>query len=304
VLGPATVVISLISTAVCEPAATSGGESCLGVSDKGIWSDLDSRVQLELPSGLTRDRVRATIDRKHRVLVLWVDGFPTKPYPLDADGALARTGDRAELAALITPANTRALADDPDALAFGDRDDDGIPDALDVLVGATKTALNGDAYTEGYVSMSYPNGDVPRTEGVCTDVVIRSLRNAGLDLQKSLHDDIARAPRAYPMVKGKGDPSIDQRRVATLLPFFLRHLERHAAALDDPKDPLRPGDIIFMDTFPSRPGPDHIGILSNHLDDQGLPLVINNWTDGTVTTEMDLLTFVPVTHRFRLVPRP
>jgi len=59
-----------------------------------------------------------------------------------------------------------------------------------------------------------------------------------------------------------------------------------------------------MDTFPSRSGPDHIGIISNRVDDQGLPLVINNWTDGTVTTEMDLLTFVPVTHRFRLVTRP
>jgi uncharacterized protein YijF (DUF1287 family) len=299
---PTTIVISLLSTALGDPAPV--GESCLGVTDKGIWSDLDARVQLELPAGLTRDRVRATIDRPHRVLVLWVDGFPAKPYPLTADGALARAGDRAELASLIAPGNTRALADDAAALAFGDRDDDGIPDPLDVLIGATKTALNADAYTEGYVSMSYPNGDVPRTEGVCTDVVIRSLRNAGLDLQKALHDDIARAPRAYPMVKGRGDASIDQRRVATLLPFFVRHLERHSAALDDPKDPLRPGDVIFMDTFPSRPGPDHIGILSNHLDDQGLPLVINNWTDGTVTTEMDLLTFVPVTHRFRLVPRP
>ena len=57
-----------------------------------------------------------------------------------------------------------------------------------------------------------------------------------------------------------------------------------------------------MDTFPSRPGPDHIGIVSARTDAEGLPLIINNWTDGTVTTEMDLLTFVPVTHRFRLAP--
>ena len=39
-----------------------------------------------------------------------------------------------------------------------------------------------------------------------------------------------------------------------------------------------------MDTFPSRSGPDHIGIVSDRVDDQGLPLVINNWTDGTVTS--------------------
>ncbi|HTJ44492.1 MAG TPA: DUF1287 domain-containing protein [Kofleriaceae bacterium] len=284
--------ISLAST-------SEAGEACLGVKDKGIWTDLDAKVQVDLPKGLTKRRVRATNDDKHHVLVLWADGFPVKAYPTPL-----RDGDRSELAELIDPDNTRALADDEAAKALGDRDDDGIPDPLDVLLGATKTALNGDAYTEGYVSMSYPNGDVPRTMGVCTDVIVRSLRNAGLDLQKALHDDIARAPRAYPMVKGKGDPSIDQRRVATLLPYFERHLEAHTAALDDAKDPYRPGDIIFMDTFPSRSGPDHIGIISNRVDDQGLPLVINNWTDGTVTTEMDLLTFVPVTHRFRLVTRP
>ena len=55
-----------------------------------------------------------------------------------------------------------------------------------------------------------------------------------------------------------------------------------------------------MDTFPNKSGPDHIGILSDRVDEQGLPLVINNWTDGTVTAEMDLLTFVPVMYRFRL----
>jgi uncharacterized protein YijF (DUF1287 family) len=55
-----------------------------------------------------------------------------------------------------------------------------------------------------------------------------------------------------------------------------------------------------MDTFPSRSGPDHIGIISDRVDSQGLPLVINNWTNGTTTAEMDLLTFVPVLYRFRL----
>jgi hypothetical protein len=291
-------VISL-GSAIADP-----GPVCLGVNDKGIWADLDARVVIDLPTGLTRQRVRATTDAKHHVLVLYGDGFPIKPYPLADDGTLARAADRRELARLVDADNTRALADDDAALALGDRDDDGLPDPLDVLLGATKTALNADAYTEGYVSMSYPGGDVPRTEGVCTDVVVRALRNAGLDLQRALHEDIARAPRAYPMIKGKGDPSIDQRRVATILPYFKRHLEAHTPAQDDPDDPYRPGDVVFMDTFPSRPGPDHIGILSNHVDDQGLPLVINNWTDGTVTAEMDLLTFVPVTHRFRLVPRP
>jgi uncharacterized protein YijF (DUF1287 family) len=55
-----------------------------------------------------------------------------------------------------------------------------------------------------------------------------------------------------------------------------------------------------MDTFPSKSGPDHIGIVSDTIGESGHPLVINNWTDGYHTQEMDLLGFVPVTHRFRV----
>ncbi|HET9621911.1 MAG TPA: DUF1287 domain-containing protein [Kofleriaceae bacterium] len=280
-------------------------EACLGVADRGIWADLDDRIQLALPAGLTADRVSARLDAAHHVLVLAIDGVPRKPYPLAGpatltvgDHALAlRPGDRDELAPLLTAARLTT------GRAAQDRDDDGIPDPLDVLIGGKKTVLNADAYTaeaEQYITLRYPMGDVPRTIGVCTDVIVRAVRNAGIDIQKELHDDIRRARAAYPMVKGGGDPSIDQRRVGTLLPYFQRHWERHTARLDDPADPLRPGDIILMDTFPSRPGPDHIGILSDRVDAQGLPLVINNWTDGTVTAEMDLLPVVPVLYRFRL----
>jgi uncharacterized protein YijF (DUF1287 family) len=282
-------------------------EASLGVPDRGIWSDLDDRIQLALPADLAPARVSARIDERHQVLVVSIDGAPRKVYPLGGPAPLAvgdrtlalRPGDRAELAALLAP---ERLTAGPSA---HDRDDDGIPDPLDALIGAKKTVVNADAYTleaRDYIAMRYPMGDVPRTIGVCTDVVIRAVRNAGIDIQSELHDDIRRAPAAYPMVKGMGDPNIDQRRVGTLLPYFLRHWERHSARLDDPADPLRPGDVIFMDTFPSRSGPDHVGIVSDSLDGHGLPLVINNWTDGMVTAEMDVLTFVPVLYRFRLPP--
>ena len=280
-------------------------ETALGVTDKGIWSDLDAQIQLTLPAGVTAARVTARVDAPHNVLVLAIDGAPRKIYPLGGPAVLTvgdhalklRPGDRAELAPLLTAANTR------DGGSAHDRDGDGIPDNLDVLIGAKKTVRNADAYTleaKDYISMPYPMGDVPRTIGVCTDVLIRSIRNAGIDLQKELHEDIRRAKKAYPMVKGTGDANIDQRRVGTLLPYFQRHWESHSPKLDDPADPVRPGDVIFMDTFPSRPGPDHVGILSDRVDEQGLPLVINNWTDGMFTQEMDVLTFTPVLYRFRL----
>jgi uncharacterized protein YijF (DUF1287 family) len=298
-------------SASAAPSATPPGahrapaETCLGVTDRGIWSDLDDDLQLTLPPDLTPARVTATVDPARPLLVLAVDGWPTKPYPLTGATELVvgaqhlklRAGDRAELAPLLTASNLTTAAAAPD------RDKDGIPDPLDVLLGARKTAINADAYIGGYESLRYPMGDVGRDHGVCTDVVVRALRNAGVDLQAELHADIARAPRSYPMVKGKGDPNIDHRRVKTLLPYLRRHLDQRVAALDDPADPVRPGDLVLFDTFPSRSGPDHIGIVSDRRSDSGHLLVINNWTDGSVTGEMDLLAWVPVTHRFRLRTR-
>jgi len=308
--GLITLVIAATSASLgCVGIAEGGPEGSaperfLGVTDRGIWPDLDERVQLGLPAGVTAERTTATVDARRGLLILEVDGWPTKPYPLGGPTVLEvgatrlalRPGDRAELAPLLGGDRVRA------APAPADRDRDGIPDPLDVLIGAKKTVLNADAYTEGYVSLRYPMGDVPRTMGVCTDVIVRALRNAGIDLQAELQRDIARRRRAYPMVK-RGDPNIDHRRVRTLLPWFTRHLDARSPRVDDPADPLRPGDIVLFDTFPSRSGPDHIGIVSDHRGDSGLPLVINNWTDGTVTAEMDLLGWVPVTHRFRVPPR-
>jgi uncharacterized protein YijF (DUF1287 family) len=283
--------IALVFSAGCSVASADP----LGVADKGIFGDLDARVQLTLPAGVDPASVTATRDEEHGVLVLWIDGHPRKVYPLEL-----RPADKAELTPLLAASRTR------EATVRGDHDHDGIPDPLDILIGAKKTVLNADAYTEqaqGYIKLKYPGGDVDRSMGVCTDVVIRAVRNAGVDLQKELHEDILRRRSAFPMIRRAPDASIDQRRVGTLLPYFKKHWESHTPELDDPDDPYRPGDIILMDTFPSRSGPDHIGIISDTIGENGLPLVINNWTTGTVTSEMDLLTFVPVLYRFRLPAR-
>jgi uncharacterized protein YijF (DUF1287 family) len=293
-----------IPEASAQLTPTTPVETSLGVADTGIWSDLDARVQLALPGGLEASRVTAQVDRDRALLVVSVDGVPTKPYPLAGDATLEvgdhrlalRPGDRAELVALLAPERITLAAADPAV----DKDRDGLPDALDVFIGAKKTVLNADAYGAGYISLEYPNGDVPRDVGVCTDVIIRAMRNAGVDLQAAVHKDIPRARRAYPMIKGNGDTNIDHRRVRTILPWFTRHWDARTTALDDAADPLRPGDVVFMDTFPSKSGPDHIGIISDRRGDSGHPLVINNWTDGFHTSEMDLLGFVPITHRFRI----
>jgi uncharacterized protein YijF (DUF1287 family) len=175
-----------------------------------------------------------------------------------------------------------------------DQDGDGLVNTLDVLVGAKRLCLNKAAYVARYVPMKYPGGDVPRTEGVCTDTLVRALRNAGWDMQKGVHEDALKKPRLYPLEKA-ADANIDHRRIRMLLPWFNQFFVKVA-----PGEPYLPGDLLLFDTFPNKPGPDHAGIVSDRLGPSGKPLVINNWTDGFHEEEMDLLGFVPVTHRFRV----
>ncbi len=306
----------------------------LGVKDRGIWSDLDSKISIQTPSFTGRGLL---LWHAEKALVIVYDGIgkdaqAVKVYPVmadDVEGAQSlrfkrssaikhpattthhdnafvrlwfRPRDAAELKAIInkldSPARFRTLAPG-EPVPGGDIDDDGIPNSLDILIGANKTALNRARYGAGYLRIKYPNGDVPRDVGVCTDVVIRATRNAGIDLQSALYQDIAVAKRFYPMVR-KRNRHIDHRRVKTLLPYFTRHWDLRSREIDDPNDPIRPGEVIFFDTFPNRKGPDHIGIVSATIGPRGHLLIINNWTDGAVTQEMDLLSFVPVTHRFRI----
>ena len=293
------------------PPPPAAPEMALGVEDRGIFSDLDQRVHLALPADLDASRVRALYDRPRQLLVLYEGDWPIKVYPVREGSASVlqlgtyrlglRAGDLAELSPLLDASRVRALPPNA-APPPGDVDADGIPDPLDVLVGARKTALNADHYDGHYERIAYPLGDVPRGMGVCTDVVIRALRNAGIDLQRDVHEDILRAPRAYPSVS-RPNTSIDHRRVKSLLPYFRRHFEAHSV-VPTASDPYRPGDIVFMDTFKNRSGAEHVGIVSDVRNPTGVPLIINNWTDGTVTTDMDLIAWgVPVTHRFRALPR-
>ncbi len=287
-----------------EPAPP---EASLGVVDLGVFSDLDPRVQIELAAERDPASLVAVLDEARGILLLYAEGRPIKAYPVDArnPSALAlggrelrlRPGDHAELAPLLEPGALRLLAAGTSPPP-GDRDGDGLPDPLDLELGARKTTLNAARYNQDYFALPYPGGDVPRELGACTDVIVRALRNAGVDLQVEVHADIGRAPRRYPMV-GEPNPDIDHRRVRTLLPWF----RAHWLALDEAAT-LQPGDVVFMDTIESRAGPDHIGILGDRRSEAGRLLVANNWTDGTTTQFMDLLGVVAVTDRFRIPPAP
>ena len=99
-------------------------------------------------------------------------------------------------------------------------------------------------YDGSYVALDYPMGDLPRRTGVCTDVVIRALRDArGLDLQAEVHRDMSRAFAAYPQNWGltRSDRIIDHRRVPNLRAYFKRIGAERPGAPD--VTTMLPGDI-------------------------------------------------------------
>ena len=74
---------------------------------------------------------------------------------------------------------------------------------VDIVAAARKQIGVTVGYDPAYRRLAYPNGDVPRSSGVCTDVVIRALRDARkVDLQKLVHEDMKANFAKYPQQWG------------------------------------------------------------------------------------------------------
>jgi len=130
-----------------------------------------------------------------------------------------------------------------------------------VLASAREQTKVTRGYTQDYVVIPYPGGDVPAETGACTDVVIRSLRSAGIDLQREVHEDMAANFSVYPTKWGltATDTNIDHPRVPNLQTFFTRKGKSLAATTNGAS--YRPGDIVSWDL--DGKGMTHIGIVSN-----------------------------------------
>lgn len=147
------------------------------------------------------------------------------------------------------------------------------------LVAAAKKQIGVTVGYDGrYQKIAYPNGDVPRSQGVCTDVLIRAYRELGVDLQVLVHQDMRRAWPAYPKLWGLRSPdrNIDHRRVPNLAAFFSRHGE--SLPIRQTPQNFLPGDIV---TWRLASGLPHIGIVSDQVSPSGRPLVIHNIGQGT-----------------------
>lgn len=150
-------------------------------------------------------------------------------------------------------------------------------------------------YDPTYFSIPYPNGDVPKDRGVCTDVVIRAYRKLGIDLQKEVHIDMASNFSKYPDTWGlkKTDTNIDHRRVPNLQVFFTRHGEK-LKVTEKPSD-YKAGDIVTWMIQKRLP---HIGIVSHIKSrDNKRPMIVHNVGAGQVLE--DVLFEYPITGHYR-----
>jgi uncharacterized protein len=129
-------------------------------------------------------------------------------------------------------------------------------------------------YDPAYMQLRYPGGDVPLDRGVCTDVVVRAFRSAGVDLQRLVHEDMHAHFNAYPHRWGlrSTDSNIDHRRVPNLMTFFTRK----GYSLPVSKDPAlyQPGDVV---AWRLSNGLLHTGVVSNQRSfDSSHYLIVHN----------------------------
>jgi uncharacterized protein len=149
------------------------------------------------------------------------------------------------------------------------------------------------SYDPAYVRLSYPGGDVAEDRGVCTDVVIRALRQVNVDLQVLVHDDKRKAPEAYAHDGASEalDASIDHRRVPNLMVFF--HRAGKELPITKVETDYLPGDIVAW-RLPS--GLLHVGLVSDRFAaGTQRPLMVHNIGEGA-QCEDALFAFTIVGH--------
>lgn len=155
------------------------------------------------------------------------------------------------------------------------------------LINAAKERTKHSVHYDGrYFSIGYPNGDVPAELGVCTDVVIRSYRQLGIDLQKRVHEDMLAYFDYYPSKRiwglTKPDRNIDHRRVPNLQVFFRRYGK--TLAITRNAQDYKAGDIVTWMLPGNLP---HIGIVIDQRSaDSKRLLIAHNIGEGPKIEDM------------------
>ncbi|HFC91238.1 MAG TPA: DUF1287 domain-containing protein [Leucothrix mucor] len=130
------------------------------------------------------------------------------------------------------------------------------------ILGAVAQYGVTNSYNGAYKRISYPNGDVDISTGVCTDVIVRAFRAVDIDLQQEMHRDMKRNFGKYPKKWGLRQPdrNIDHRRVPNMEVYFKRKGYKIPVGKQGEFSTYLPGDLVVW-----RINNDltHIGIVSD-----------------------------------------
>ncbi len=155
-----------------------------------------------------------------------------------------------------------------------DADGDGVDDQTDILSGVREYIATKPKYKSKYYSSGYPDDGY----GVCTDVVAFGLRSAGYDLMELVDADITASPDAYAITSP--DKKIDFRRVRNLRVYFARNAVSLTTDLSK-IDRWQGGDIVIFKN--------HIGIVSDIRNKDGVPFLIHHASPAQLRYEEDVL---------------
>lgn len=157
-----------------------------------------------------------------------------------------------------------------------DKDNDGIDDQTDILNGVKDYIKTKPKYKSKYYETGYSNDEY----GVCTDVVIVGLLNAGYDLMKLVNQDVLKNRDRYDIKIV--DQKIDFRRVRNLEVYFKNHSISLTTNIKEIEE-WQGGDIVVFEN--------HIGILSDKRNRKGIPLVIHHANPYQIRYEEDILEY-------------
>jgi uncharacterized protein YijF (DUF1287 family) len=171
---------------------------------------------------------------------------------------------------------------------------------LDVVQAALERTKHNVRYDGRYISIPYPNGDVPANIGVCTDVIVRTYRAIGTDLQQLVHEDMVANFEAYPSKRiwgqNRTDKNIDHRRVPNLQAFLSRQGEK--LVVSSKASDYKAGNIVTWMLPGNLP---HIGLITNKISAfTGNPMVVHNIGAGPKLD--DVLFSYSITGHYRYIP--
>lgn len=155
-----------------------------------------------------------------------------------------------------------------------DKDNDGIDDQTDILNNVREYIKTKPKYKSKYYGTGYPDDEY----GVCTDVVAIGLKGAGYDLMELVNEDIINNKEKYNIETI--DKNIDFRRVRNLDIYFKNNSISLTTDLSKIVE-WQGGDIIVFK--------DHIGVISDKRNKNGVPFLIHHANPMQINYEEDIL---------------